>query len=128
VNALSGYFPREGIVPGREREIAVLRTAARVGCGYEAAHHRPTAARLGLTQAEIEAALDPGSAHAWGPADRALLRFVDELLDGHTVSGDAWDGLDGSLDEVQRLELLILVGFYAMLGGMLNAVGVELET
>ncbi len=127
VNALGGYFSRAGTIPPRERELAILRTAARVRSGYEEAHHRVTGAELGMTPEEIEAAVDPEATHEWAAPDRALLRFVDEVLEEHTVSDATWTALDGVLDDVQRLELLVLVGFYAMLGGMLNAVGVELE-
>lgn len=127
VNALGGYFPREGTLPGRERELVILRTALRVECAYEEAHHRRLAAGEGLTTAEIAAVLQPDSDFAWRASDRALIAIVDELLGAHGVSDATWGAL-GAWEAGQRLELMILVGFYAMLGGVLNAVGVQLET
>lgn len=126
VNALGGYFARDSDLPARERELAILRTAARVGCGYELAHHRVLATAAGLGEAETAAAADPGVAHAWGAADAALLGFVDELVATRSVSDGAWRRL-GHLGDGGRLDLLLLVGFYAMLGGMLEAVCVEVD-
>jgi 4-carboxymuconolactone decarboxylase len=127
VNAMGGFFPTRGRLDGRTRELAILRTAGSLGCEYELSHHRPAGERLGLTPEEVAAAADPGIEHDWSRADGALLELVDELLARHTVTDARWSGLDGSLDDGRRLELLILVGFYAMLAGLLDAVGVELD-
>jgi 4-carboxymuconolactone decarboxylase len=127
VNALGGYFPTCGHLDGRTRELVILRTAGTIGCDYELLHHRALGERLGLTGPEVAAIADLDEDHPWSPADRALLDCIDELLATHTVSDERWAALDGLLDDVQRLELLMISGFYAMLAGMLNAVGVELD-
>jgi 4-carboxymuconolactone decarboxylase len=127
VNALGGYFPTRGHLDGRTRELVILRTAGTLGCDYELLHHRALGERLGLTGAEVTAIAERDDAYAWSSSDRALLDCVDELLARHTVGDERWAALDGLLDDVQRLELLMLAGFYAMLAGMLNAVGVELD-
>ncbi len=127
VNALGGYFPRHGRLDVRTRELAILRTAARTGCAYEAHHHADPGAQAGLSPAELAAIADPARAHDWAPRDRALLAFVDALLEHHEVDDAGWSAVDGHLDERDRLELLILVGFYTMLGGLLSTVQVELD-
>lgn len=127
VNALGGYFPRHGRLDPRTRELVILRTAARTGCAYETHHHTGPGAQAGLSSGELVAIDDPGRQHDWGPRDRALLAFVDALLEHHCVGDSAWHALDEHFDRHDRLELLILVGFYAMLGGMLNTVEVELD-
>lgn len=125
VNALGGYFPTYSVLPLRSREIVILRVGARIASGYVLAQHRAIAAGV-LTPAEIAAAADPSSGHAWSPADAALLAFADELVATHTVSDAAWDALDALGDDA-RLELVVLIGFYVMFGGMTNAVGVEVD-
>jgi 4-carboxymuconolactone decarboxylase len=125
VNALGGYFVTRGRLDGRIRELAILRTAGLLGSEYELSHHRALGERAGLTAEEIAAVADPSIEHDWASADRALLELVDQLLAHHTVTDACWSGLDGVLDDGQRLELLVLVGFYAMIAGILNAVGVE---
>lgn len=125
VNALGGYFVSRGRLDGRTRELAILRTAGSLGSEYELSHHRAAGERAGLSAEEIVAVAQPGMEHDWASTDRALLELVDELLARHTVTDVGWSGLDGVLDDGQRLELLVLVGFYAMIAGVLNAVGVE---
>lgn len=128
VNALGGHFSTGGRLDGRTRELAILRTAGTLGCDYELLHHRSLGERLGLTAAEVTAIVDGAGGYPWSPGDRALLRVVDELVARRTVGEERWAALDGVLDDdVARLELLMIVGFYAMLAGMLNAVGVELD-
>jgi AhpD family alkylhydroperoxidase len=127
VNALGGYFATRGRLDGRTRELAILRTAGALACEYELSHHRAAGEELGLTAHEVAAVADPGREHDWAPSDHAVLDLVDELLATHTVSDATWSGLDGVLDEGQRLELLVLVGFYAMIAGVVKAVGVEVE-
>jgi alkylhydroperoxidase family enzyme len=127
VNALGGYFFTHGGIGVREREIVILRTAARIGSDYEIGQHRWIGAKAGLTPGEIEAAIDPASGHAWSADDSALLAFADELLETDTISDATWAAAGGRYDDLQRAELLVLVGFYRMLGGVLNGLGVELD-
>lgn len=127
VNALGGYFPLHGSIPVREREIVILRTAGRVRSAYVEGHHRHLGREAGLSADEIDAAADPAASHPWSPGDQALLRFTDELLTYDTVSDAAWDALAEPWGDAGRLELLLLAGHYRMLGGMLNALRVEVD-
>jgi AhpD family alkylhydroperoxidase len=127
VNSLGSCLMFGSSIPARERELVVLRVAARGRCVYEIHHHRSLGAAAGLDAQEIEAALDPDLPHPWQASDRALLRVADELAADADVSDSAWDGLDGVLEAEQRIELLVLVGFYRMLAGMLNGVRVEVD-
>lgn len=127
VNALGGYFMAHGGVSARDRELVTLRTAAHAQCDYEIGQHRWLGARAGLSPEEIEAALDSSSDHPWLADDRALLAFADEVAESGTISDAGWKVLESRFGSLQRLELLLLVGFYMMLGMVLNGVGVELD-
>jgi 4-carboxymuconolactone decarboxylase len=127
VNALGGYFFVHARIPPRERELVILRTAARIGSTYEIGQHRWIGAQAGLTPTEIEHAIATGSEHAWLREDAALLAFTDELIRTDTITDATWDAMAGSYDELQRAELLALIGFYRMLGGVLNGLRVQLE-
>ena len=83
---------------------------------------------LGLTDAQIEATIS-GDADdpAWSDADRVLIRFADELHDTATISAPLWSALAGRYRVDQLLELLIIAGWYRLLAGVINAVGIELE-
>lgn len=127
VSALGGYFAVHAALAPRDRELVILRTAARIGSDYELSHHRVIGAVAGLTEAELAAAADPSSAsHVWSEADAALLALADELTESHRVSDATWAALADRGDG-ERIELLVLVGTYALLGGVLNGLEVELD-
>ena len=66
-----------GRLPGRLRELVILRTASRFGGRYEWAQHIELGAEQGVTPAEL-AALGDGAggldAVEWSPLERAALR------------------------------------------------------
>ena len=128
VNALGGAFLAYGTLDARERELLILRVAARVRSRYELAQHVVIGRRVAVSDEEIDALLGDLGAYAWSPDDLALLRFTDDLLERDVVSDEAWDAVAGRLDTQQLLELLFMVGFYRMLAGYLRSVGVELES
>src|SRR5690606_25010610 len=78
VNALGGYFMRHGDFPLRERELVILRTAALCRSDYEIGQHRWIGREMaGLSDAEIEAALDPELAFEWSEDDELVLAATD---------------------------------------------------
>ncbi|ODU06240.1 MAG: hypothetical protein ABS81_05335 [Pseudonocardia sp. SCN 72-86] len=117
-----------GRLSARIREIVVLRTASRCGCAYELAHHRPIAAAVGLTDAEVDAICGFDLPDPLGSAtENALLRAVDQLCSEHTVGDPEWALLAGTHPSEELVELLFLVGHYVMVAGVMNALGVEIE-
>ncbi|MGW3231392.1 MBL fold metallo-hydrolase [Kitasatospora sp. NPDC001095] len=117
----------QGLLPFRERELAVLRTAHRTGSTYEWEHHVRLGAAAGLTGAEIARVPDGPEHPDWSEADRTLLRAVDELHDGHALAPDTWRALVERHSEARVLELLALVGTYATIAGILNSCRVPLD-
>ena len=66
-----------GSLPGRLRELVILRTADRFGGRYEWAQHIELAALQGVTPAELAAVSEGGAgfdAVEWSPVERAALR------------------------------------------------------
>ncbi|WP_433502318.1 carboxymuconolactone decarboxylase family protein [Pseudonocardia halophobica] len=124
-NVLGGFFLTRGDLPARERELVVLRVAWRSGCEYEWAQHVLIGRRAGLTDAEIARVAEPAA--EWPAADAALLRAADEVLDHIDLSDETWAELAGRFTETQLVELVVLVGFYRMAAGFLNATGVQKE-
>jgi alkylhydroperoxidase family enzyme len=119
-----------GTLPGRLRELVILRTAARFGGRYEWAQHLQLAEAQGIAPAEI-AALGNGAggleAIDWAQLDRAALRAVDETADEGTVSDGTWETLAALLRESELVELLMLIGHYLMLTTVLGSLRLQLE-
>jgi 4-carboxymuconolactone decarboxylase len=124
VTALGGYFPTHALLGLRERELVILRVGGRIASAYVVAQHRAIAGEA-LSAEEVAGAVDPSVAHVWSPADAALLAFADELVVEHTVSDATWAAVE--LDDDALLELVVLIGFYAMFGSMTNALAVEVD-
>lgn len=125
-NALGGYFLRHGLLCGRDRELAILRVAALTGCDYEWAQHQVIGVAEGLSAGDIERVRGP--VDAWSGDENQLLRFVDEVFASEGNEVPSWDGLATRYDDQQMMELVLVVGFYRMLAGFINAVRVEIDT
>ena len=122
----------DGSLPGRLRELVIVRTAARFGGRYEWAQHLALAEVQGVTPAELVALSDvvgAGSLDAvdWSPVERAALRAVDETADDGAVSSATWDVLEDLLRESELIELLMLIGHYLMLTTVLRSLRLPLE-
>ncbi len=119
-----------GSLPGRLRELVILRTAARFGGRYEWAHHIELAEAQGISADEIAALGDAEwelDTMAWPPLELAALRAVDETADDGAVSDITWAVLAELLSESELIELLMLIGHYLMLTTVLGSLRVELE-
>lgn len=127
------YLLNKGTLAPRDRELAILRTCARCGCEYEwGVHSRFFAAAVGLDDAAVAATVAASTSAAvplesLAEEDAALLALVDDLHDRGTVSDAAWARCGGRFSDEQRLELLVLVGFYHLISYVANGARVALE-
>lgn len=125
-NTLGGLFLARGVLPPRDRELVILRTAWQVGSRYEFAQHVLIGLRAGLAPDEIAAAQDVATS-ALTEEDRTLVLAVDELIHDDDLAGITWRSITRRYDTRQVLELLMMIGYYRMLGAVLRAVRVPLE-
>jgi 4-carboxymuconolactone decarboxylase len=126
VNALGGAFMAHGSLSKRERELVILRVAVKIGSGYELAQHRVIAARVGIEAAEIER-VEKGDLASFPDGERVLLVAAEELLESNDLGEETWEGLRSSLETAQIIELIVMVGFYRMLGGLLGSLRVVVD-
>ncbi|MCW1820257.1 carboxymuconolactone decarboxylase [Mycolicibacterium conceptionense] len=115
------------LLPPRVRTIAILRICALVGCAYEwggqAAFWGPIA---GVSDAECDA-LVTGADAGWSAAERVLIDAVDELERTGSWSATTWEAFGDDLDEEQRMELLIAVGWYRTICTLCNGLDLPVE-
>jgi alkylhydroperoxidase family enzyme len=117
------------VLPLRLREIAVLRTAYLMDSPYELGQHRDVARTAGLSADEIDAITsdsDLEKAH-FDALELALLRLTSELVTTRNVSNAVLDHLQTALGPEATVEVLMVIGRYAGLALMLNALDVELD-
>lgn len=131
----AGRLMPGGRLSRRESELVILRVASRRGSAYERTQHRRLGRRAGLAPADIEAieAIEAGGAGDLAAEDhpgftareRLLLRASDELLADHDLSDGLWAELGEHFDDRERIEVVMLVGHYAMLATALQVLRVQ---
>jgi alkylhydroperoxidase family enzyme len=113
----------------RQREIVIDRVTARCGAEYEWGVHVATYAdKARLDPAQV-ASLTTGSADdpCWTGDESVLVELADALLDDCDVCDALWARLTGSYDDEAILELLMLVGGYRSISGLVRALRLPLE-
>jgi alkylhydroperoxidase family enzyme len=111
----------------RQRELLVLRVAARRDAEYEWAQHAVLAADAGIEADEVARVVEGPDAPGWAPLDAALLRAVDELIAEAAIGDATWATLATELDERQLMDLVFTVGAYDALAMAFRSLGVELD-
>lgn len=114
-----------GRLPPAVRELVILRVAWNCRSRYEWAQHLELAQRVGVADAEILAAA--GSTDAAPASLRVLFRAVDAMCRKEPVDDEDWAALAQRFDEPALIELLMLVGQYEMVAGVLVNAAVPLE-
>lgn len=115
-----------GIIPKRERELAILRIAWLSRAPYEWGQHVAIGKRVGLTGEEIERVIEGSDADGWSEHEAAVLRGVEELLSDQAMSEGTWMTLASAWDEPRLIEYLALVGQYLGVALMQNALRIQL--
>ncbi|OHV41063.1 MULTISPECIES: carboxymuconolactone decarboxylase family protein [Pseudofrankia] len=109
----------------RQREILVLRVAARRACGYLWAEHAHLAKEAGLTAEEVARITSDPGAPFFNPIDTALLRAVDEIVTDGVLTDGTWSALASALDTQQMLDVIFTIGAYETVSAMLRSFGIE---
>ncbi len=126
---MAGGLLDKGTISLREREIVIGRATARCRSAYEwGVHVAFFAEAAGLTPEQIRATVH-GAADdpVWTPREALLLRLVDSLHDTAGIDDALWDALERAFSDEQRIELIVLTGFYHMVSFVTNALRLPLE-
>jgi 4-carboxymuconolactone decarboxylase len=126
-SAFGGTLLYGGELPGRERELLILRTAWNCRADYEWGQHVRIAGDAGLTDEEIGRVAAGPEAPGWSEQDAVLLRAADELHDVARIGDETWRSLAATWSELQLIEVCMAVGQYHLVAFTLNSLGVERE-
>ena len=126
-SAFGGTLLFGGVLPDRDRELLILRTAWHCKAEYEWGQHVLLARAAGITNQEIDGIPGEEISESWVARDRALLRAADELHHSSVISDETWKVLAKDYDYQQLIEVCMIVGQYHMVAFTLNSLGVELE-
>jgi 4-carboxymuconolactone decarboxylase len=116
-----------GILPPRDRQLAILRTGWLLQAPYEWGQHVQWSKAVGITSEEIERVTQGSTAPGWTAHERAVLKAAEELRETAMVSDATWAQLAQRLDERQLFELLVLIGQFTTVAYFQNALRLRLE-
>ena len=117
------------VLPIRLRELVVLRTAYLMDCAYELGQHNDIARTVGLTETEIKAVVSDSDWQTAGfdSVELAVLQLTSELVTERGASAQLVDHVHTELGSEATVEVLMIIGRYAGLALMLNALDVDLD-
>jgi alkylhydroperoxidase family enzyme len=129
-NTFNGHVLFATTLSTRQRELLVLRVAARRDAAYEWAQHVVLAGDAGISDEEVADRRGVGGRpdpEQWSPLDRALLGAADELLADARISDTTWRVLVAELDDQQLMDVVFTVGAYDLVAMAFRTFDVELD-
>jgi len=112
--------------PRALRELVILRGAQLMRSEYEWAQHLKMARKAGISDAQIQALSSWKSSNLFDAREKAALGLAEAVTQGR-VSDEVYAEAMRHFDHHDYVELSITAAFYAMVGRMLDAMGVQLE-
>jgi alkylhydroperoxidase family enzyme len=114
-------------LPGRYRELAILRIAVLNGADYEFNAHAPIALDEGLPQAVLDDLRAKRTPDALGDADRAVLEYADAMTRDVHVPDDVFAQVGKHLNEREVVELTATIAAYNCVSRFLEALRIDPE-
>jgi 4-carboxymuconolactone decarboxylase len=93
---------------------------------YEWAQHLPMARKAGVSEAQIKDLPAWKTSASFSAKEKAALAIGEAVTQGH-VSDEVYAEAMRHFDHHDYVELALVAAFYAMVGRMLDAMGVQLE-
>src|SRR5688500_18191570 len=112
--------------PRALRELVILRGAQLMRSEYEWAQHLAMARKAGVREDQIQNLAKWTASPHFTAQEKAALALGEAVTQGH-VSDEVHAGAKRHFDEHDYVEIALVAAFYAMVGRMLDAMGVELE-
>jgi alkylhydroperoxidase family enzyme len=114
-------------LPGRYRELAILRVAVLNDAEYEFAAHAPFASCEGISSVAIDVLRGGQIPEELDDGDRAVLSYTDSMTRDIHVPDDVFARLREHLDEAHVVELTATIAAYNCVSRFLEALRVDPE-
>ena len=112
--------------PRALRELVILRGAQLIRSEYEWAQHLAMVRKAGVREAQIEQLSNWRNSPEFDEREKAAIALAEAVTQGR-VSDEVYAQAHRHFDEHDYVELAAVAAFYAMVGRMLDAMGVQLE-
>jgi 4-carboxymuconolactone decarboxylase len=112
--------------PRALRELVILRGAQLMRSEYEWAQHLPMARKAGVSEPQIRELASWRESDLFDAREKAALALAEAVTQGR-VSDEVYAQATKHFDHHDYVELALVAAFYAMVGRMLDAMGVQLD-
>jgi alkylhydroperoxidase family enzyme len=112
-------------LPGRYRELAILRIALLNRAHYEYEGHVPHAVRAGVKQSQIDALESWQRSPEFDAVERAVLAYTDSMTRQIQVPDDVFAAIKEHFGERQTVELSATIGAYNCVSRFLESIRID---
>lgn len=109
------------------RELIILRVGYLSNCAYEAHQHVAYGKQVGLSDAQIQAAMAPTLDAPLTEREQAILRFAEDVLRNVRPSDETLAGARKFLSDSEVFETLYIIGNYMFIARVLETSGIPLD-
>lgn len=120
----------ESSLPPAEREVVILRVAQLSNCPFMKHEHTAVSRRHKLSDLWIDAVAQypaDSSLAVLSDFEQLLVRFVDDVVINSNASDEHFAAMAEHYDNSVLVELVLLIGFYMMIGRAMNTFDIELQ-
>jgi uncharacterized peroxidase-related enzyme len=100
----------KGSLDGRLRELAYVKTSHINGCAYCAGPHKAMGGKLGVSEQQWTDIDNYADSNAFSAAEKAVLRYAEELTRSVKSSDETMNDLKKHLSEAQIVDLTVTIG------------------
>lgn len=127
---LGNAIRNHGVLDPCLRELAITRVGILLGAEYEVIAHKNIGRGVGIPEVQIDALEMGASSDAFDEVEKAVLEYVDDLVDNGNPgagAGDSFDRIAAFLNGEELVELTLAITYYIMTSKFLLTFGVDLE-
>jgi alkylhydroperoxidase family enzyme len=123
--ALFTAIRQQSKLPGRIRELVILRIAVLNAADYEFRAHAPFALREGFTQAQLDALAAGHAPDGLTEVDEAVLAYAEAMTRTVRVPEPVFAAVRKHLDDRELLELTATIAGYNLVSRVLEALKID---
>jgi 4-carboxymuconolactone decarboxylase len=115
-----------GLLSGADRELTILTAGREVEATYEWAAHEPLGLDAGIPPEAIEVLRHQRSTSGLQPHEALIIDTVRAIYRQHQIPAELYARAEAELGRQALVEVIVLAGYYGMIGFVLNAFEADL--
>jgi hypothetical protein len=123
---LGSQLRYNGVLAGADRELTILTAGREVEAVYEWHAHEPIGREVGVSSEAIEVLRHQQPTTGLAEREAIIIDTVRSLYRQHKIPDDLYRRAEGLLGRKALVELVVLAGYYGLVGFVLNGFEVDL--